>query len=190
MNRTKLTSRISGLTALVILSALAASCGSSDTTSTTATTAATQTTTATTAAGDVTVSHVWARPALAGGNTAIYLTIRGGTTADELTAVTAGPDFAESVDLHETVAVDDHDEPQPSDHGHGDGSSPGPTMRTMRPVTSIAVPAGGVVELAPGGLHVMVMGLKKQLSVGDRFPATLTFANAGAEKVTVVVKES
>jgi len=42
------------------------------------------------------------------------------------------------------------------------------------------------VTLAPGGLHVMMMGLKSKLVEGETFPLTLTFEKAGT--VTVEIK--
>lgn len=43
----------------------------------------------------------------------------------------------------------------------------------------IAVPAGGEVALARGGLHVMLMGLDGALAEGDIVPLTLVFEVAG-----------
>jgi copper(I)-binding protein len=45
----------------------------------------------------------------------------------------------------------------------------------MSPVDSIDVPVGKTVKLAPGGYHVMLMGLKQQMKAGDRVPLKLTF---------------
>ena len=45
----------------------------------------------------------------------------------------------------------------------------------MFPVEGVDVPAGKTVKLAPGGYHVMMMGLKQQVKPGDRVPLTLTF---------------
>jgi copper(I)-binding protein len=53
----------------------------------------------------------------------------------------------------------------------------------MRPVEAIELPAGKKVELKPGGLHVMFMGLKAPLKVGDKVPVTLKFEKAGEQKV-------
>ena len=60
----------------------------------------------------------------------------------------------------------------------------------MRQVPSIDVPAGGTVALQPGGLHVMLIGLKQPLREGETFPLTLTFAHAGAVTVEVPVKSA
>lgn len=59
----------------------------------------------------------------------------------------------------------------------------------MRPVQGgIPVKAGTPTELKPGGLHIMLMGLKAPLKEGESFPLTLTFEKAGAVQVTVPVQ--
>jgi copper(I)-binding protein len=40
-------------------------------------------------------------------------------------------------------------------------------MMRMSPVERIEVPAGGRTELKPGGLHLMLFGLKKRLAAGE-----------------------
>jgi copper(I)-binding protein len=51
----------------------------------------------------------------------------------------------------------------------------------------IAVPAQQTVELKPGGLHVMLMGLKHPLVEGETFPLTLEFEHAGTLEVEVTI---
>ncbi|MFY8095016.1 MAG: copper chaperone PCu(A)C [Niveispirillum sp.] len=59
----------------------------------------------------------------------------------------------------------------------------------MRPVEGgIPVNAGTPTELKPGGLHIMLMGLKAPLKQGDSFPLTLKFEKAGDVSVTVPVQ--
>jgi periplasmic copper chaperone A len=54
----------------------------------------------------------------------------------------------------------------------------------MRPVKDgLEIKPGETVELKPGSLHVMFVGLKKPLSAGDRFKATLVFEKAGPVNV-------
>jgi periplasmic copper chaperone A len=57
----------------------------------------------------------------------------------------------------------------------------------MRAVTSIGIPAGATMSLAPGGYHVMFIGLKKPLVAGQAVPLALTFAKAGTVDVEVTV---
>jgi copper(I)-binding protein len=61
----------------------------------------------------------------------------------------------------------------------------GDVMR-MREVEAIELPAGQTVELKPGGLHLMLMGLKAPLKAGETVPVTLKFEKAG--EVTVQLK--
>ena len=56
----------------------------------------------------------------------------------------------------------------------------GDVMR-MRAITSLALPAGKLVELKPGGHHLMLMDLKVPLAPGTRIPVTLTFRTAKGE---------
>ncbi len=65
----------------------------------------------------------------------------------------------------------------------------GDVMR-MRQVDAIDVPAGQTVELRPGGLHIMFVGLKAPLKEGERFPMTLRFEKAGEVAVEVVVEKA
>lgn len=121
------------------------------------------------AADGIAVREAWARAtppgAPAGG--AFFIVENTGAEGDVLTAV-AAPTTAGFAELH-THAMD------------------GGVMR-MRKVEGIDVPAHGAVELKPGGLHVMLIGLKAPLAEGATFPLTLTFAKAGAVEVAVVVR--
>lgn len=104
-----------------------------------------------------------------GATSAIYLTlVNAGDRPDTLVAVQT--DVAAVAELHETRVEND-------------------VMR-MQPVAEIPVPAGGRTELKPGGFHIMLMGVKKELHPGDRFAATLVFAEAGSVPITVTVRES
>ena len=51
-----------------------------------------------------------------------------------------------------------------------------------------AAAAGKAVALKPGGLHVMLMDLKKPLESGSKFPLTLKFERAGEVTVEVDVQ--
>ena len=50
----------------------------------------------------------------------------------------------------------------------------------MRPIEGgIDLPAGKTIHLAPGGYHVMLIGLNAPLTAGSIFEITLVFQNAG-----------
>lgn len=48
----------------------------------------------------------------------------------------------------------------------------------MKAIDAIDVPANKLVELKPGGLHVMLFKVKKPINKGDKVPLTLTFEDA------------
>ena len=57
----------------------------------------------------------------------------------------------------------------------------------MRQIKDIAVPAGGAVELKPGGLHLMFMNIKAPLTAGETVLVKLKFAKAGEVEVKMPV---
>jgi len=57
----------------------------------------------------------------------------------------------------------------------------------MRQVKDIPVPAGGMVELKPGGMHLMFMNIKAPLASGETVPVKLKFAKAGEVEVKMPV---
>lgn len=57
----------------------------------------------------------------------------------------------------------------------------------MRNVGELHLPAGKSVELAPGGTHLMLLGLKRPLNTGENIPITLTFVDAARQKTELVI---
>ena len=64
-------------------------------------------------------------------------------------------------------------------------------IATMNHVDRLDIPAGQTIELKPGGLHIMFMGLKpgEGLTLGDTFKATLVFEKAGEVEVEFMIKK-
>jgi copper(I)-binding protein len=58
---------------------------------------------------------------------------------------------------------------------------------TMREVDAIDLPAGVMVNLASGGYHVMLSGLKRQLKQGDVVPLALVIEHKKGRRETVAV---
>jgi len=116
---------------------------------------------------DLTIGHPWARPTPGGvTNGAVYVTlINQGKTPDRL--LQASSPIAAGVMLHSNVKEGD--------------------IVRMRHVESVEIPPGQTVELKPGGLHIMLMGLTRPLKEGDMVPLTLTFANEGEVAIEVMV---
>jgi copper(I)-binding protein len=98
-----------------------------------------------------------------------FMTItNNGSQADRLVSVSAP--FAQKVEIHEM-------------------SMDGDVMK-MRPVAGgLEIPAGGSVELKPGGYHVMFMGLAERLKDGESRKAVLTFEKAGSVEVEFTIQE-
>ena len=61
-------------------------------------------------------------------------------------------------------------------------------MMKMKAITALELPAGKTVELKPGGYHVMMMDLKKELKAGETVPVTLVIESAGKPRETIEVK--
>jgi periplasmic copper chaperone A len=59
-------------------------------------------------------------------------------------------------------------------------------VSTMMDMSGLDIPAGGVIEMKPGGIHIMLMGLTAPLKKGDTLKLTLNFQHAG--KVDVDAK--
>jgi copper(I)-binding protein len=62
-------------------------------------------------------------------------------------------------------------------------------MRMREVEGGIVIGAGQTVTLAPGGLHVMLMGLSSPLQAQTSFPLTLTFEKAGNLTIEVMVSD-
>ncbi|OGO33748.1 MAG: hypothetical protein A2W35_12340 [Chloroflexi bacterium RBG_16_57_11] len=88
------------------------------------------------------------------------------TTPDRLLRVES--EVAEAVELHISEMAGD--------------------VMTMRPIDFIEVPPNGEVEVKPGGIHIMLIGLKRDLRPGDKIPLVLVFENAGEISVEAEVR--
>jgi len=158
-------------------------------------------------AAEVTISDVWARPVedLAAKDTsAIYMVIEGGDEDDALMSASVPADVATTVEVHETMSADGEMDGDMSGDTSGDMSGDmessttmgdmdgdgdlGGGMMTMQPVDSVPVLAGETVELKPGGFHVMLLDVQKELVPGDTIEVTLTFELAGEVTVTAEVR--
>jgi copper(I)-binding protein len=115
--------------------------------------------------GPVHVTDAKSRPTAPGGTGVVYMTVVS-SADDSITGLTTP--IADKAEMHRTVK--------------GDGG-----IMRMEPVDALPLKANDAVTFGPGGLHVMLTGLKKPLAAGDSFPLTLTFAHAGPVTITVSV---
>jgi copper(I)-binding protein len=119
--------------------------------------------------GGLSVERVWARATAPVAKTgAVYFSIVNKGSADDHLVAAATP-ASDKAQLHETI----------EDHG----------VMKMRPLPDLAIKAGATVTLVPGQMHLMLVGLKAPLKLGDTFPLTLTFEKAGPVEVTVKVEK-
>ena len=94
---------------------------------------------------------------------AVYLTLRN-EGVEPKTIVGVESAWARSAMLHESAV----------DHG---------TAR-MRPIERLTIPAGRTIVLAPGALHIMLVGLKNDLRLGQEVPLALLLE--GGQKLDVM----
>lgn len=55
-------------------------------------------------------------------------------------------------------------------------------MMRMRQIAALPLPRGRTVALAPGGYHVMLIGLRRPLSAGERVDLTLVFEDRAGKR--------
>lgn len=108
-----------------------------------------------------------ARPANVNGVSAIYMNVLNGSShADTLVSLTSPA--AEMVEVHETYEREEG-------------------MMGMRPAEMVIVPAEDAMILKPGGFHVMLMQLNRELAEGDEVELTVEFSNAGKMTISAPV---
>lgn len=115
----------------------------------------------------IAAEHAWARatPKSASTGAAFVTLVNNGTSDDRLLGVTSPA--AERIKLSSET----------NDNG----------VMKMTPLLSLDLHPGAPVVLKPGGIHMMLLGLKQPLREGQSFPLTLTFEKAGVVEVTVSV---
>ncbi len=119
-------------------------------------------------AGGLEIGGPWARATPKGATVgAGYLTITNkGTEPDRLIGGSAAP--ASRFEVHTTVM----------ENG----------VARMRQVNGLEIKPGETVELKPGGMHVMLMGLKQPLTNGQTVKGTLVFEKAGTVAIEFAVQ--
>jgi len=64
----------------------------------------------------------------------------------------------------------------------------GDVMKMRALPNGLDLPAGKVVELKPGGYHLMLLDLKQQMKAGDTVPVTLVIEGADKKREMVEIK--
>ena len=118
--------------------------------------------------GTITVHEPWARASIGNApNSAAYMTLET-TGAEPDRLVASSSPVAEQAALHSHMM---------------DGG-----VARMRPVDAVEIAPGAPTVLAPGGLHIMLIGLKQKLAPGDSVPLTLVFEHAGEITIEAPVR--
>jgi periplasmic copper chaperone A len=121
---------------------------------------------ATHAQAQVTAKNAWVRATVpAQKTTGAYMTL---TSSEDVKVVGASSPAAARVELHASMSM-------------------GGVMQ-MHAMDSIALPTGKAVELKPGGMHVMLIGLKGQMKAGDKVPIALAIEKKGGAREAVQVE--
>lgn len=115
--------------------------------------------------GKIKIENAWIRPSMKEMSSAAYLTITNNNDKPD-TLYKAYYKFAKMTQVHETYTDGD--------------------MKGMREVKNLVIPANSKVELKPGGNHIMLMSLTKDLTADSLEEIKLYFKNAG--EITVKAK--
>ena len=107
---------------------------------------------------------------------------------DSLVAVSVSSDVAARAEIHEVVKAMDMGDDEMHDHDMGDDGMHDGAM-SMQEMDALDLPAGTLVQLVPGGYHIMLIDLAKPLVVGETFDLTLDFDQAPDLTVTVEVSD-
>lgn len=99
--------------------------------------------------------------------TGSFLTLKN-NSGQEIQLVGATSNIAKRVELHTHI----------NDNG----------IMKMRQIKSISIAAHQETKLQPGGLHIMFIGLQKELKEGQTIPMTLKFKDGSQKELTVPVK--
>jgi periplasmic copper chaperone A len=119
-----------------------------------------------TAQAQVTARDPWVRATVpAQKTTGAFMTL---TSSEDLKVVGASSPAAAKVELHASMSM-------------------GGVMQ-MHALDSIALPAGKAVELKPGGMHVMLIGLARQMKEGEKVPIVLAIEGKGGRRGQVEVQ--
>ncbi len=109
--------------------------------------------------GEIIIKDPWIRAVpLSSKNTALFMTIVNKSDKQD-SLISVKTDIAKMVMIHKTV----------EENG----------IMKMKHVDSLSIPPYSEVKLKPGGLHIMIMGLKRPIKEGENVKINLFFKNSG-----------
>ena len=118
---------------------------------------------------DVEIEGAYARASIPNvPNSAAFFVIKNNSDKD-IAITSANSDIAEKNELHTHIKEN--------------------KMMKMMKIEKLVVPAKSSLELKSGGDHVMLMGLKKELKVGDEINLELSFSDGDKKSIKVPVKD-
>ena len=118
---------------------------------------------------DVEIDGAYARASIPNvPNSAAFFVIKNNSDKD-IAITSANSDVAEKNELHTHIKENQ--------------------MLKMMKIEKLVVPAKSSLELKSGGDHVMLMGLKKELKVGDEINLELSFSDGDKKSIKVPVKD-
>jgi|GEM_PF-5288039 len=111
-----------------------------------------------------------ARPSMDGSsNSAAYITLRNNGVKDITITGASSLDVANNLELH-TIA---------DEQG----------VKKMVKVDKLVVPAGGYLIMRKGGIHIMLMDLKKNLAIGSKFDIDIMTQEGLTQRINVLVRQ-
>ena len=116
------------------------------------------------------VHEPWARAAAKGENGVVYMILHNHTDMDD-ELLSASSDVAQAVEIHESRMSDDG-------------------VMQMIQQDSIALGVDEELEFKPGGLHIMLVNLNRDLAAGDHITLTLHFAKYQDITLGIPVQEA
>ena len=118
---------------------------------------------------DIQIENAWVREAPPSARMlAAYMTLKNSAAQDQVLVEVQSPAFSH-VMLHKSEVIDG--------------------VARMIHLDEVVIPAGGSVQLEPGGLHLMMPAPETRLSAGDRVPLVLMFADGNQIEVQAEVRK-
>lgn len=138
----------------------------------------------------ITISEAWVRPTAQGNNAAVYLVIKNGTPAD-LIILAASTKVARAVEIHQSMilSADDLDGMIEGGAVEATNEMQMQDVMQMTPLNAVELPSGSSLSFEPGGLHIMLIDLENELTLGGNLLLTLSFDNREDLQFEVLVDE-
>lgn len=105
---------------------------------------------------EIEVHNAWVRPTAQGENAGVYLTLHN-HTAEDHELIGASSNVTDMAEIHESKMEND--------------------VMQMNMIPSLPIAADEEVSFAPGGLHIMLIGVNQELVLGEHIGVTLHFKN-------------